>query len=523
MNPLSCLLRNSGYGYVIDKSRNIRVSHQLYIDDLKLYAASKDQLKRLLELVASYSDSINMQIGVEKCAVLEIRRGKIQETETNTVLMNTIAIPQLGNHESYKYLGVRQALDIKTAEMKNHFKEKIYSRVNMLLKSKLNSRSLFNAINTWAIPVMTFSFGILTWSATDLRGMDTAIRTMLTKFGMHHPHSSIIRLYLPRHQGGRGLVNLERAHGESVDDLREYFFAQNSPFFQAVREADQNISALKLNEPESRDPCVSVDELMEQWKAKALHGRYPGHLESREVNKQESLTYLRAGYLFPETEARLIAIQDQVMPTRAYLKHIAGVDIPTDRCRRCSQAPESIQHLTSSCSILAPTDYLERHNVMGRIYHQQIALKLGLISEEVQQHLYKPKILLQNQRYKLYWDATLITDRGVANNRPDIALFDKEKKTCLLVDFTVPADDNLARAYTEKVTKYGSLALQMKEIYGLEHVSVLPLIISVNGLVEAHLIENTDKLCLDRSVISSAQKQVVLGTIRTVRKVLQGL
>lgn len=276
LNPLSCLLNESGYGYVIDKQRNVRVNHQLYIDDLKLFAANKDQLKRLLELVASFTDSINMQMGVDKCATLEVKRGKIQETEEKTILMNAVAIPGLDLHQTYKYLGIRQALDIRMAEMKESFKSKLYNRVNTLLKSKLNSKFLFNAINAWAIPSMTFSFGVLTWSDTDLREIDKTIRTMMTKYGMHHPHSSVIRLYLPRQQGGRGLLNLERTHSDVINKLREYFLAQHSPFFRAIREADQNISALKLSEPGNR--IVSpTHELIEQWRSKALHGRYPGH------------------------------------------------------------------------------------------------------------------------------------------------------------------------------------------------------------------------------------------------------
>lgn len=265
-----------------------------------------------------------------------------------------------------------------------------------------------------------------------------------------------------------------------------------------------------------------MESRMEEWSAKALHDRYPGHLKSKEIDKIESLTYLRAGYLFPETEGRLLAIQDQVVPTRMYMKHIAKQDIPSDRCRKCSQAAESVQHITSSCSILAPRDYLDRPDAMGKIYHQQIALKLGLLKTETEQHLYQPRALLENQRYKLYWDTTLVTDRGVAHNRPDVTLFDKQKETCLLLDFAVPADENLARVYSEKIAKYSDLAYQLREIHELKSVNVFPIVISVNGLVEKHLPETTKRLCLDRNVISSSQKQVLLGTARTVRKFLQG-
>lgn len=266
----------------------------------------------------------------------------------------------------------------------------------------------------------------------------------------------------------------------------------------------------------------TIEDLIEEWCSKALHGRYPACLKKENIYKKESLTYLTAGYLFPETEGRLMAIQDQVIPIRMYQKNIAKLDVPSDRCRKCSQAPETLQHVTSSCPILAPRDYLERHNSMAKIYHQQIALKLGLIRENLPTHIYVPKPLLQNARYKLYWNCTLVTDREVMHNRPDIALFDTEQKTCILIEFTIPADDNITKAYTEKITKYGDLAFQLRELHNLRTISIFPMIISVNGLVETHLLENTKRLCLEPDVISASQKQVILSITRIVRKFLQG-
>ncbi|XP_045460449.1 uncharacterized protein LOC123670910 [Harmonia axyridis] len=53
-----------------------------------------------------------------------------------------------------------------------------------------------------------------------------------------------------------------------------------------------------------------------------------------------------------------------------------------------------------------------------------------------------------------------------------------------------------------------------------ELVKNLLTIISVNGLVEAHMLENTKRLQLDTYLISQAQKQVILGSTRIVRRIL---
>jgi hypothetical protein len=44
LNQLSRMLRSSGDGYIVNRRPNVSISHQFYMDDLKLYARSTDQL-----------------------------------------------------------------------------------------------------------------------------------------------------------------------------------------------------------------------------------------------------------------------------------------------------------------------------------------------------------------------------------------------------------------------------------------------------------------------------------------------
>lgn len=52
--------------------------------------ANSEQLRRMLEIVAAFSESIGMEMGLDKCAVLDVRRGKIQDREEGATLMNNI-------------------------------------------------------------------------------------------------------------------------------------------------------------------------------------------------------------------------------------------------------------------------------------------------------------------------------------------------------------------------------------------------------------------------------------------------
>ncbi|KAL3271803.1 hypothetical protein HHI36_022273 [Cryptolaemus montrouzieri] len=82
--------------------------------------------------------------------------------------------------------------------------------------------------------------------------------------------------------------------------------------------------------------------------------------------------------------------------------------------------------------------------------------------------------------------------------------FSRGGKTAILLDISIPADDNLERAYSEKITKYSNTTVEIKEIYSLRSVGILPLIMLVNIFIERHLVDNTDKILkLTKGIVSS--------------------
>lgn len=519
INFLSTLLNKNKYGYIIEKRHNTKINHQLYIDDLKLYAGSEDQLKRQLKVVASFTETIRMQMGLDKCAVVNVKRGRITEGE-GMLVKDDIELQRLGPEGRYKYLGIKQGLEINSAETKTTFRTTFISRINKILQSKLNAKAMVTSMNTWAMPYLSYSFGVVKWFTSDLKAIDIQVRKLMTRHGIHHPHASVNRLYIPRKDGGRGLQSVEAVHHRAVMEMRKYFIEKNSPFFRALCEADDNITVLNL--ASNNDPAgpLTTAALSEEWHGKALHGRYPTTLKRTTINKEKSVSYLKSGYLFAETEGRLAAIQDQVVPTRAYLKNIIGKNIPSDKCRKCARAAETIQHVTSSCPVMAPREYTDRHNSMAKVYHQAIAIQAGLIKKEKRAYEYRPSEILENDRIRLYWDSPLITDRPIAHNRPDIVIFHKLENKVTIIDVTIPADDNIEKAYAEKRMKYHDLAFELKEIYKLTNTTILPLIISTNGMVERHLNEHTYQLGLEERLITDAQREVILWTTRIVRAFL---
>ncbi|XP_044766265.1 uncharacterized protein LOC123322386 [Coccinella septempunctata] len=509
LNALSGMLNRSAYGYAVDE--RTKITHLFYMDDLKLYARGRAQLEGELEMVRMFSADIGMNLGLEKCATIIVRRGKLSEEE-NVRLKDGKEINNLTNEDKYKYLGIQQTFEIRHKENKDHTKEELLRRIRLILKSQLSAKNKIMAINIWAIPPLTYTAGVLSWSKTELQQIDQKIRTTLTQFGLHHPNSAIERLYLPRKEGGRGLCSVEATCGKEMHNIRNHFLNSHLPIHRWIAQGTRSM----ILQPDEDH----LEMLRQRWSAKELHGRFYSNIHQEEVDITASNTYLIQGYMFPQTEGTIFAIQDQVVPTRNYIKHIIKKQIENTKCRLCNKAEETVLHLTSGCSSIAGTKYLSRHDNMGKVVHQLIAQREELIRQFTPHHIYMPASILENERTKIYWDFNITTDIGTEHNRPDMVVWNKKEMRATIIDFAVPQDGNLVKTYTEKISKYSLLAWQMRDMWQLRKVDIIPLIISVNGIVPRKTVQHLQELGLPPNTVTWMQKAVLLGTVNIIRQVL---
>ena len=60
------------------------------------------------------------------------------------------------------------------------------------------------------------------WTVDELKEADRKTRKLLTLHGALHPRSNTDRLYLPRAEGGRGLISFEECIGQEEHGLSDY-------------------------------------------------------------------------------------------------------------------------------------------------------------------------------------------------------------------------------------------------------------------------------------------------------------
>ena len=77
-----------------------KVTHLFFMDDLKVYEEDCEEMEATLEMVESASQAVGMELGVRKCGVAHIQRGRV--TERGGVATRLSKIRELTHDESYR-------------------------------------------------------------------------------------------------------------------------------------------------------------------------------------------------------------------------------------------------------------------------------------------------------------------------------------------------------------------------------------------------------------------------------------
>ena len=98
-----------------------------------------------------------------------------------------------------------------------------------------------------------------------------------------------------------------------------------------------------------------------------------------------------------ECEGLFTAVQNQTISTKVNIFHLPG----TAMCRLCSQHVESVDHILSSCCVIAQIHYKWRHDRVARLVHYELA-KLGGLQVVDNWWLHNPSPVMESSSMKLF-------------------------------------------------------------------------------------------------------------------------
>jgi len=170
--------------------------------------------------------------------------------------------------------------------------------LRLVLSTELSAKNEIQAIGSLAVPVLRYNFGFINWHQEEMQNLDRKTRKLLTIYGQHHPKADVDRLYVPRKQEGRGLMQLEAAHEVEITKLVEYVDRKEDPIMQVVRTHQHNTDSAVLQtarclktevQKETRKMKDSIAEkTKERWHAKRMHVQLPRNLDEKLVDIEQS-------------------------------------------------------------------------------------------------------------------------------------------------------------------------------------------------------------------------------------------
>ena len=127
---------------------------------------------------------------------------------------------------------------------------------------------------------------------------------------------------------------------------------------------------------------------------------------------------------------------------------------------------------------------------------------------------------MENAEIKLLWDINIQSGNLIDARRPDLIVINKKEQKGIIIDIAVPTDVRVKEKEKEKVEKYQDLKKEIKRLWKLGNVEIVPVVVGALGSVSAEFERWMGKLGITCNV-GVMQKSVLFRTTRILRKLLE--
>ncbi|XP_066296191.1 uncharacterized protein [Branchiostoma lanceolatum] len=199
-----------------------------------------------------------------------------------------------------------------------------------------------------------------------------------------------------------------------------------------------------------------------------------------------------------------------------------------ESCQLCGVEQAGLKHILSNCrTALQQGRYTWRHNkalrqiavTLEKVRKETAGTEAPLQSIQFARRGQKPRGVAPTHGSNTgggplcrgVWEMSVDLDKQLhfpsviceTALRPDLVLWSVDQKSVIIVELTVPWEENLQTAYERKKLKYEELVQQYRENGWRTHL--YPVEVGVRGFVGASLL----RLCRDLQILGKAQAQLV--------------
>ena len=137
--PMTWLLKRAKAGYEWG-NKGFKLTRLLFMDDLKLFDKSKNQIHSMVQSVHIFSEDNGIEFGIMKQGILIMKRGKVTR-------IDGIRLPDGQDMEDideagYRYLGILKTDNIKEEKMKENCRKEFLRQLRLQAQTKYLRKTL---------------------------------------------------------------------------------------------------------------------------------------------------------------------------------------------------------------------------------------------------------------------------------------------------------------------------------------------------------------------------------------------
>jgi hypothetical protein len=554
--PLSVMLEKMpGYMMGEQNLRNTKINRFYFIDDLKVVQGSEADLQRANSIIGKVSTAMGMKFGVNKCAEIVYKRGKMVKGEGLELKEGSVKALNPEEDEYYTFLGIEEGDGQMDTLVKKRVTDKCFALASKLCSMELYERNFVKAINSKAMASVRYTMNICHFTKTELKELDVKMRKLLIEKRARGIQESVERMYMPRNMGGRGFISFELMYKMTKVSIAVYLALTKDPMLREVfrreraksswknpiREAELAVEEVRhqLHIEEGKvflgeiqlegKPALirkNLAQLFKKWWNEMLIEEYKAKVVQSVIWKEvsaasvESFMWLKNN-LTSQQVVRVLRIQEQMVPNKG-LERVRGKQMEDATCRLCKKAPEGVKHWLNACEYLAKVEYLKRHDQTLRVFYAEVLKKYGM--EPIELHWYKIPVetVRENEKALVIWNLRIPTHSPVPHRWPDLRIEDKKEKWIWVVDMSCPGDINVSEKEGEKKRNYVELVIELRMQRPGWKVTVMPLIVGVTGAISKlplHLNSLFNNEKISTRCLREMQKTTVLGSVQMINRI----
>ncbi|CAH3187709.1 unnamed protein product [Porites evermanni] len=183
-----------------------------------------------------------------------------------------------------------------------------------------------------------------TWPIANIQQLDREGRKIIVENGGNHPKGSTAILYMSRKLGGRGLKSVENEYKNTKIKAAVKLYCITDLTMAAVRSFEE------LAVQNGRHSIIS--QLLRYNQRYLRRDGKESLSRTDETTRKLNWRNALCGFLHGRMPQRISSLEFKSFTN----------NFTDEKCRLCGDSLENVQHILSSCSALAQTKYLQRHN-----------------------------------------------------------------------------------------------------------------------------------------------------------------